>query len=295
MDRSNGTALLIIDGHVHTYPDHAAARVIESFTAFHRMEPTPSVGRGTVEDLLSRMEEGGIRYAVTANFAPAKSAQKTNAWSLAAAREHPALLPLVCISPETSLEELCQYVDQGARGVKMHTGIQAFEPADSALDPLYRFCEDRALPVTFHCGETSRVHMNEYSSMEHILPAVEKYPGIPFILTHLAAGNPDTVLDIARRCPNALFDTSITFSGEHCIHRIHDNAWEDDRKAAELFREIGCSRVTFGSDYPFGNPVRDVRRILSLPLTDEEKRLILGENTARIYRLNSEFRIKNSE
>jgi hypothetical protein len=64
--------MFIIDGHVHTYPDHAAPRVIDSFTAFHRMEPTASLGKGTVGDLLEKMQAGGVHYAVTANFAPRK-------------------------------------------------------------------------------------------------------------------------------------------------------------------------------------------------------------------------------
>ena len=91
------------------------------------------------------------------------------------------------------------------------------------------------------------------------------------------------VFQIAEKYPNALFDTSITFSGEHCILRIHNNFWEDDTNAVRAFREIGCDRVAFGSDYPLANQESDIRRILRLSLTDEEKRMILSLNSRRLY------------
>lgn len=274
---------LIIDGHAHTYHDAVARRVISSFTDFHRMHPTAALGAGTVDDLLASMGRSGASYTVTANFAPQKSVDRTNRWSLEMAAAHRELIPLVCVYPDTPMALVREYFSMGARGIKLHTGIQGFEPDDPGLDAVYRFCEESAVPVTFHCGETSRVHMNAYAEMSHILPVLDKHPRLSVVLTHLAAGEPETVFKIAGDYPNAMFDTSITFSGEHCIDRIHDDFWEDDRCAAEGFRRIGCHRVAFGSDYPFGSPERDVRRIMGLPLTDGEKRMILGLNSWRLY------------
>ena len=137
-----------------------------------------------------------------------------------------------------------------------------------------------------HCGETSRVHLNEYTDANNILPVVKMFPGIRFVLTHLVAGVHEEVLKIADLYPNVIFDTSIAFTGEHCIHRIHDNYWENDENAAEAFRQIGFDRVAFGSDYPFGNPASDINRIKKLPINENEKKLILGVNTARLYFIN---------
>ncbi len=274
---------MIIDGHAHVYADQIAGRVIDSFTSFHRMEPTGSLGSGTVSGLLSKMARAGIDYTVMANFAPVKSIRRTNNWTLEVSRLHDRLIPLISVYPGMPVEEIREYFEQGAKGIKMHNSIQEFDPADSGLDAMYHFCEEKRIPVTFHCGETSRVHMNEYSELSHIVPVVKRFPGIPFVLTHLAAGEPETVLKTAAECPNAVFDTSITMTGEHCIFRIHNNIWENDRDTVSLFREIGCHRIAFGSDYPFGNPASDVRRIHSLPLTEGEKEMILGQNSYQLY------------
>jgi len=39
---------MIIDGHAHVYAEKNAAKIVSSFTELHHMEPTSSVGKGTV-------------------------------------------------------------------------------------------------------------------------------------------------------------------------------------------------------------------------------------------------------
>ncbi len=274
---------MIIDGHAHVYAEKSAEKIIASFTELHHMEPTSSVGKGTVPDLLSRMKECCMDYTVLANFAPVKSVERTNEWTLSIAQEHPQLIPLISVYPGMSVEKVEYWFEKGAKGIKMHNGIQGFDPADPGLTEIYRFCENKRIPITFHCGETSRVHLNEYTDISRIIPVLKQYPGIPFVMTHLAAGDPDTFFKAAEECPNALFDTSITMTGEKCNYRIHDPFWESDENVAYAFRKIGCHRVAFGSDYPFGSPLSDIRRIQHLKLTEEENNLILGEKSYRLY------------
>ena len=274
---------MIIDGHAHIYAEKIAKKIITSFTQLHHMEPTASVGAGTAADLLSRMEASHIDYTVLANFAPVKSVERTNEWTLSVARAYSGLIPLISVYPGIPVEQVKNWFQNGAKGIKMHNGIQDFDPADPELTDVYRFCEAHRIPVTFHCGETSRVHLNEYTDILHFVPVLKEFPGIPFIMTHLAAGDPDTVFRLAEECPNAFFDTSITMTGEKCIYRIHDDFWESDANVVHAFRQIGCGRITFGSDYPFGNPASDIRRIQNLSLSDEEKLMILGTNSRQLY------------
>ncbi len=233
---------------------------MSSFTELHRMEPTASLGKGTVDDLLERMASGGIDMAVTANFGPTKAVDRINAWNLGNSGANRCLIPLVSVYPGMSRTSFEGLVDQGAKGVKMHNGIQEFDACDPALDEIYRMCASRRLPVTLHCGEVSRVHLNELTDADHVEEAVRSHRDVTFVLTHLAGADPDTVLGLASRYRNVVFDTSIALSGEHCIHRIHDDFWEDDDNVAEAFRKVGCDRVAFESDYPFGNPESDARR-----------------------------------
>ncbi|MBO4348584.1 MAG: amidohydrolase family protein [Candidatus Methanomethylophilaceae archaeon] len=274
---------VIVDGHAHTYMHDLAPKITSSFTELHRMEPTSSMGKGTVEDLLEKMDAGSIDMTVLANFGPNKAVDRINAWNLGNSRANDRLIPLVSVYPGMTAEALEDLVDQGAKGVKMHNGIQEYDPCDPGLDEIYGVCASRNLPVTLHCGEVSRVHLNDFADEEHIENAVRSHKDVRFVLTHLVAGVPETVFHMASSYSNIMIDTSIAFSGEHCIHRIHDDFWEDDDNVVEAFRKVGCDRIAFGSDYPYGNPASDARRILSLDLTDKEKSRILGLNTLEMY------------
>ena len=274
---------VIVDGHAHTYMHDLAPKITSSFTELHRMEPTSSMGKGTVEDLLEKMAAGGIDMTVLANFGPNKAVDRINAWNLGNSRANDRLIPMVSVYPGMTAKTLEDLVDQGAKGVKMHNGIQEYDPCDPGLDEIYGVCASRNLPVTLHCGEVSRVHLNDFADEEHIENAVRSHKDVRFVLTHLVAGIPETVFHMASSYSNIMIDTSIAFSGEHCIHRIHDDFWEDDDNVVEAFRKVGCDRIAFGSDYPYGNPSSDARRILSLDLTDKEKSRILGLNTLEMY------------
>ena len=274
---------MIIDGHAHVYNEKNAEKIVSAFTELHRMEPTASLGQGTVADLVGKMKESGTDYTVLANFGPSRSVEKINEWTLSVAEEYPQLIPLVSVFPGIAVDKVAEWVQKGAKGIKMHNGIQGFAADDPGLEPVYRFCGENRIPITFHCGETSRVHLNEYTETERLTEVVKQYPGIPFVMTHLAAGDPETVFRLAEECPNVIFDTSITMTGERCIYRIHDDFWESDENVVAAFRRIGCRRISFGSDYPFGNPSGDIRRIRRLGLSDSEKELILGGNSYRLY------------
>ena len=273
----------IIDGHAHTYMDDLAERIITSFTALHMMEPSPSIGKGTYDDLAGSMRSNGLDMTVTANFGPVKAGDRINAWTLDESKRRGCIIPLVSVYPDMSADALEALVAKGAKGIKMHNGIQEYDACDPGLDDVYEVCSRLKLPVTLHCGEVSRHHLNDLTDEPHMEDAVRTHPDVRFVITHLAGGDPDTVFHLASRYRNIIFDTSIAFTDEHCIHRIHDDFWEDDSNAAKAFRKVGCDRVAFGSDYPYGNPISDVRRILSMDLTDEEKSLILGRNTLRLY------------
>ena len=201
---------MIIDGHAHVYAQKNAEGIISSFTTLHHMEPTFSLGKGTVPDLIEKMKISHTDYTVLANFGPVKSIDKINEWTLHTAEAFPQFIPLITVFPGMETEKVSEWIRRGAKGIKMHNGIQNFAPEDPGLKPIYKFCEEHRIPITFHCGETSRIHLNGFTDTSRLVKVAKQYPGIPFIMTHLAAGDPDVVFRTAEECPNILFDTSIT-------------------------------------------------------------------------------------
>ena len=278
----------IVDEHTHTYPAEVLARgMLDSFAAFHQLEPT-CLGSGTIEDVLASMRRDGLDYTIMANFAPAHLLHRNNRWTLDMARQHAQLVPLVSLHPDMDGElpaHLRDYIALGAKGLKIHPSIQEFMPNHAKMQEIYAYCDAHAFPVVFHCGLVSHVYLNDYADLAMILPVIDRYRHIPIILTHMAEGNAADVFAVAAQYPHVFFDTSIVISGKLCFKRLHDPCWQEDAYVVDVVRRIGAERIVFGSDYPFGSPIHDVTRFLRMPLSDEEKRMIVGGNALRIFGL----------
>jgi len=90
--------------------------------------------------------------------------------------------------------------------------------------------------------------------------------------------------DLAQKYPNVYFDTAQGFPSTDAVpHHPHRGLAEDD--AVRVMRRIGINRIMFGTDFPGVAPQPQVEQILRLPLTEEEKRMILVENAKRVLRL----------
>jgi predicted TIM-barrel fold metal-dependent hydrolase len=56
----------------------------------------------------------------------------------------------------------------------------------------------------------------------------------------------------------------------------------------QFVKEIGKERVLFGSDIPFGTMKRELEKIFSLPIGDNEKEWILSKNLRKLIRRGGE-------
>lgn len=278
----------IIDGHTHTFSTEEVARkIIESFNRIYSIE-FENPGTSDTGDILQNMSRMGIDYSIMANFAPAKILDANNLWTLETAAEHARLIPLVSFHPDMpgSIRELLEaYIEKGAKGVKLHPMAQGFDPRDSRLDPLYEGCSHTGLPVVFHCGRVSNARLNEYSDLDTLLPVIQRYPRIHFILTHMVDGNAGAVMRLAQEYGNISFDTSIVITGYPPIMRVNEPSWLNDDEVVDIIAGIGAERVIFGSDYPWGSPGPDARRILGMKLDEHQKRRIFSENAIRVFGL----------
>jgi predicted TIM-barrel fold metal-dependent hydrolase len=179
-----------------------------------------------------------------------------------------------------------KYIDLGAKGIKLHPMAQGFDVRDERMHELYRLCSEYEFAILIHCGRVSNARLNEYSDFESILPIIEKYPKMPIILAHMADGDAECVLDISKKYKNVYFDTSIVITGYPEIINVNEPSWLDDNQVVNIINEIGADKVIFGSDFPWGSPIHDLKRIMNLKLTDEQKKLIFSENTKKIFKLN---------
>jgi uncharacterized protein len=268
----------IVDGHVHVFSsDEIANKITDAFNRLYDIEFVLP-GLGSVQDVLLNMETNGIDYTVMANFTPPKILHKNNLWAIEVAKQNKKFIPLVSFHPdmEGNLQQMLEdYVEAGARGIKIHPMAQGFDPNADQMQPIYQTCNEMGLPVQFHCGRVSNTRLNAYADLDMILPIIKKYSQMPIVLNHMADGNRRDVLQLSQNYENVYFDTSIVISGYPPIMQVNEPSWLEDSEVVELIRQIGAEKVMFGSDYPWGSPGHDARRILSTSFTEEEKRQIM--------------------
>jgi len=79
--------------------------------------------------------------------------------------------------------------------------------------------------------------------------------------------------EVKKALPNVYFDTAASpFLYEPRIYTL----------VSELF---GADRILFGSDYPLLPQTRLLQEISSASITEEEKRLIKGENARKLLKI----------
>jgi hypothetical protein len=269
-----------------------------------------------VEELLDVMARGKISYAVLANMTPtydmrmaalknlpasAPQAEREkeinekvidrmkrrNLWSCTSARENPVLVPLISIDllqtpadMQAEIEDKVQ--NHGAQGLKLHPASNRFYPYDRGLWPAYQRAAELGLPILFHSGEAevagySRVDYARPKNFEQVL---ESFPKLVIILAHLGKGFLEESAALAQKYGNVYFDTSAILSG-----REGKSGLASAGEVVKLIRTIGVSRILFGSDWPWFDPLLAIRQIEGLDFSEEEKRKILWLNAAKVYRL----------
>lgn len=279
----------IIDSHVHTFADDdVAGKIISSFNRIYDIE-FRNPGNGTINNVLNNMEAGGIDRTVMVNFAPPKIIHQNNLWTLETAKNSKGkLVPLVSFHPEMEgvlTEHLENYIELGAKGIKLHPMAQGFDVRDERLDDLYRTCNEKHFSILIHCGRVSNARLNEYSDFECILPVIQKYPELPIILAHMADGNVERCLDVSKKYNNVYFDTSIVITGYPEIIDVNEPSWPDDKEVISIINEIGAEKVVFGSDFPWGSPIHDLQRIMNFNLDNSQNELIFSGNAKRLFSL----------
>ena len=279
----------IIDSHVHTFADDdVAGKIISSFNRIYDIE-FRNPGNGTIANVLKNMEAGGIDRTVMVNFAPPKIIHQNNMWTLETAKNSEGkLIPLVSFHPEMEgvlTEYLDNYIELGAKGIKLHPMAQGFDVRDERLDGLFQTCNEKHFSILIHCGRVSNARLNEYSDFECILPIIQKYPELPIILAHMADGNVERCLEVSKKYNNVFFDTSIVITGYPEIMDVNEPSWPDDKEVISIVNEIGAEKVIFGSDFPWGSPIHDLVRIMNFNLDNSQKELIFSGNAKRLFSL----------
>lgn len=271
----------IVDCHCHIYPEKIAARAVESIGKFYDI---PMDMDGTQAMLLREGEAAGLTHYLIFSVAT-KPAQVRSVNSFIAERVSESggrMTGLGTMHPESEdmAGDMEHLLSLGLKGVKLHPDIQGFCLDDPRNREIYRLCSEAGIPVLLHTGDTRY----DYSNPNRLIPMLKAYPDLLFIGAHFGGWSLwEEAPALLCSYPNFVVD---------CSSSLYQLTPE---KAAELIRTYGAERVLFGTDYPMWRPVDEVERFYKIPLTEEERDLVLWKNAERIFGLSAAKKSEKSE
>jgi len=172
------------------------------------------------------------------------------------------------LSAEEIRDELTRCFDElGFIGIKVYSNYYPWGYDDPHYYPIYEFADERNAPLIFH---SSIEPLSRPVMLANVAPM---FPNAYFVAGH--SGNmpaPRTeAIAGAQAYPNYYLETCSTYRTPGIIE--------------ELVAGAGADRILYGSDQPLMDPRPQIGKILTADITDEAKRLIIGDNARRLLKI----------
>ncbi|MHA1688469.1 MAG: amidohydrolase family protein [Promethearchaeota archaeon] len=161
------------------------------------------------------------------------------------------------------LEEL---VAKNVCGIKIHPDIMEFrfKTHVEELIKIFEFCGQNKIIILSHTGS--------HSDIVNIIPILKKCEESLFIIGHSGlCPQIDHALTVARECPNSYLE----MCGNPYTYKFLE-AIKDPK--------IGIERILFGTDIPSLHPRVEIEKVLGMPISVEEKRMIFAKNLENLLK-----------
>lgn len=277
----------IVDFHTHTFPDAIAQKAI---AGMQRNSHAAAFGSGTVSGLLESMDRAGISHSVVLPVAtnPAKIAS-INTVSIESRNEQLIYFGAMHPQAENWKEELNRLAAAGVPGIKIHPQYQETDITDIRYLRILDHAAGLGLITLMHSGNEIAYPGVVRCSPEMIRSVCDQLGNIPLVLAHMGGWkNWERVAE--NLCDTGCYlDTAISLGQIAALPDGHyapdDLPLLSEEDFVSLVRTFGSHRILFGTDSPWADQKEEIRKISSLPLTQEEKENIFHRNAATLIGL----------
>jgi len=224
---------------------------------------------------LSEMDESGVDMSVLLGLGFEHDLDANNLLVKQAVDAYPdRFVGFLGVNPHEGRRAVTDKIDRaieewGFRGIKMHQWLQAFPTNDPIVHPVMERAEHYEIPVLFHSGTPA------YTTPALIADLAKRYPKVPVIIAHM--GKTTLFYDcltVMREVDNVYCD----FSGNPLVGVLE---WG--------IKTLGARKFLYGSDEFGAGPGQGygIEQIAHMDIPDDDKRLILSGNAARLLKLDA--------
>ncbi len=185
---------------------------------------------------------------------------------------------------EDELDEIREYLRDGSvRGLKLYPGYEPFFPFDPKLHKVYELAEEFGVPVMIHSGDTyDPMGRLQYAHPLHIDEVAVNHPSTNIIICHI--GNPwiRDCMEVVYKNKNVYTDISGLVLGD-----FTDRFEVYMRKQLQemILYGVEPDKVLFGTDWPISSMESYLQFMEELKIPEKDKRKIMFENSARLFKL----------
>ncbi|NLK45193.1 MAG: amidohydrolase family protein [Treponema sp.] len=266
---------MIVDFHTHIWPDSLAKKAITELSK-NLQDGYEHFSDGTASGLIQKMDEWNIDKSIVLPVQTKASQSKTineYAFSINQNEKYKdRIISFGGIWPYTEniKEDIDFIVAHNFKGIKFHPEYQRFNVDDKRFFPLYEYALSKGLILIFHAGVDITVKDYLHSSPKQFKHLAEEMKGGIIVAAHLGGHlQTDEAIEVLAGS-SVYIDTSMGFG------------FYGKENFLKMVAAHGAEKILFASDSPWGNAKEELENILSLPLAEEEKNLILSGNAIRL-------------
>lgn len=262
---------MIIDMHVHIFPENLAPRVRA------QLEQTAGVCACTdltEADTRRRLRDWKVDLGVVMPIATKPSQQRTiNDW--AAALQHDNLISFGTVHPEAAdtREELERIRSLGLHGIKLHPDYQHFEVDSRDVYPIYERAGELGLPVLFHAGFDPVSPDRTRCTPQALARVVRDFPDLDIIGAHLGG--------------NMMYEEALTHLAGHDLYLDISMAplFASFEQFSRIIDSHDPDKILYASDCPWSRPPAETEWVERLPGPKERREGIFWRNASRLLGL----------
>ncbi len=231
-----------------------------------------------LEATIQAMDAGGVHVSlISAWEAPYRTLISNDEVAGFAARYPDRLVGIGSVDiskPMAAVREIRRCVEElGFKAIRMLPWLWEVPPTDRRFYPVYTACCELGIPFCTQIGHTGPLMPSEVGRPIYLDQVAIDFPELTIVGGHIGYPWTEEAIAVATKHPNVFIDTSA-----YAIHRYPP-------RLIDYMKAHGRSKVLFGTNYPMIMPVKALKGLEDLGLSDEVKRLFLYENAQRVFDL----------
>ncbi len=262
---------MVIDFHVHLFPDQLADRAVKELA--ERSHLTPEEG-GNLERTRKWMRHDGVDIAVIQNIATnARQTHNVNRFAVEVDKESD-FVAFGSVYPECEWEKELDYLkEHGIRGIKLHPDYQQFYVDDPKMQPIYEGILKRGFVLLFHSGLDLGLPDPVHCTPERAAKTLGLFRGEKVVFAHTGGFEYWDQAEQYLIGEDIYIDTSVTAG------------YLEPKRMEELYKRHNEKKILFATDYPWGNFAKNIQAINSLAFSNEWKEGVFHKNAERLLDL----------